>query len=126
MRLAVRQELDRIEAFLLRMDADSADLLAILTALRSRDMPVEFDRVMEAPDKLNTTGALRTAVFPKLYRATYDNCGAVPRVGTGPVRRYFRMAPADICIQSPDKPGHFYEHHRLAIAALNRIPVEDK
>ena len=105
----VREELDRIEQFLMRRDTASADLAAILTALRSSD---------NSDDELKaiTTSPLRSVVFPKLWES-YHNKGEELQVG---VDRVFGMKPPENLRTTIGGSYHFSLHHNLAVEAVRR------
>ena len=105
----VREELDRIEQFLLYRDSASADLAAILTALRSSDSE-------DAELKGTTTAPLRSVVFPKLWEM-YHKDDAELQVG---INRVFGMEPPENLRATIEGGYHFALHHNLAVEAVQR------
>ena len=105
---SVREELNRIETFLLRKDQAAQDLAAILTALRSHDVLLEGEKDI-------TTAPLRAIVFPRAWEA--DSMGEY-QIQTGPQRWMAMSHPYGLTV--PKEKGHFYLHHRNAVEAVRR------
>lgn len=111
----VREILDKVEGVLLKSNQASADLAAILSALRSKDTDILDDKL-----KMATTMPLRSHVFPALFKWVQRG-GSVPCGGT---RCWAMTKPINLAgklkVESPDGPQHFEDHFNLAIDALMR------
>ena len=116
MRAKVRAALDAIEDILMNADQDSADLAAILSALRGPDDGNE-------EKKAQTTIPVRCVTFPRLSAArgylpiTGSRCWSFGVYG----KAYSLVAPAPV--DHSKAPDHFSEHYKMAYNALMR---EDK
>ena len=109
MRKEVRKMLDLIDEFALRNDQDSADLMALLTCLRSNDDDV-FDEF-----KKQTVMSLRSIMFPRCY-AHFKNRFDTVRVGEG---RYLGMDdPIRLDPETTTGNEHFDTHFRMAVGAI--------
>ena len=122
----VRQELDRIEQFLLRGDQASADLAMLLSALRGPDNEsFSYEKMKE-----KMTSPLRSMMFPKLYIAAENyegHCEDKTKQKTTKnlwgsfSARYWGMNdPKNFCCPETLCPSHFIRHIRLAYKAITR------
>ena len=123
----VRQELDRIEDFLMQSNQASADLAMILSALRGPD---HVERGYEEDSiKERTTSPLRTMVFPRLYEAAMFWAGSKRIRSTTNIwrkfsRRCWGMRPAsEFKVNFTDgdpRNNHFLLYIELAKEAIDR------
>lgn len=102
----VRDELDRIEKFLMRHDQAAADLGAILSALRGPD-----DSPKDGERKTNGAMAVRSAAFPLLARG-----GLHRELQMG--ERHWSMGCADD-LRRPESFEHYETHMRMAYDAIH-------
>lgn len=122
----VREELDRIEDFLMRGDQASADLAMILSALRGPDNDNE-------DIKSRTTSPLRTMIFPRLYQKAgnyrYSQHGeghkTTRNLWSNFSTRWWGMRPAsdfklNLMSYIGDVGNHFLYHTHLAHEAVKR------
>lgn len=119
MRKAVREELDRIETFLLQDNADSRDLAAILTALRGDD-------ACEKGVKIAVTLPIRAHAFPKaadLFVRTRRGISVGNyRAGVCITSTFMGMPMTPEAAALPEcvsgESEHFRVHAEMAIAAI--------
>lgn len=123
MRDKVRRALDLIDEVLAEKNKDSADLAAILSALRGPDLDDDNDDVRDL--KSMTTAAIRTIAFPRTESRGSWNRGWLEINDT----RGWIMNSADT-LQRPKEGdslhshgtgrGHFLQHVHMAIDAIER------
>lgn len=120
----VRQELDRIEDFLMQSNQASADLAMILSALRGPDFPDFEDSIKE-----RTTSPLRTMVFPRLYEVAMvwignERVRSTTNIWKKFSRRCWSMRPInEFKVNFTDRDprnSHFLLHIELAKEAIDR------
>ena len=114
MRKEVRKMLDLIDEFALRNDQNSADLMALLTCLRSNDTDV-YDEF-----KHQTVMSLRAIMFPRCYAHFKYSYSAV-KVGA---ERFLGMDnPISLDPETMTGNEHFDNHFRIAVSAI-KAPEE--
>ena len=107
MRRAVREELDRIDQFLMRGNQDSADLAWILGALRGPDS--------ELPAlKTAYTAPIRAIAFPKLADTAHDLSGL-----SFTARCKGGWQIGGTLVTRPMKFDHFSHHIQHAMLAID-------
>lgn len=109
-----RAELNRIEDFLMRNDKSSAQVMAVLTALRGEDKD-ESGFGVEVFSKTHLTVPVRRAAFPRMALA-----GVLYEVGKGETA--FGMGIDSIytgkLVLAKGASRHFRTHVRMAAEAL--------
>lgn len=116
MRTLVRKALDQIEDVLLLGNQDSADLAAILSALRGPDEGVSDHN----NTKLTTTVPVRREAFPRL-------AGAKSFLDITPVNGWYLggsddrlTVPTVDSVEYGTDHKHFANHYRMAYDAIKR------